>query len=137
MRFLLSALALLLGSAGGAMAADCGRPTTIQIDPGASSTTVASGPPSEMIDCYQVTAAAGQRLSVAIAGDENDAVFAVFAPGWQATCTALGDCDVNGDQLSDDEATTWSDSAPTAGAYLIVVDNSRSDAEYKLTVGVR
>ncbi|HYM71768.1 MAG TPA: hypothetical protein VET89_02220 [Stellaceae bacterium] len=136
MRLIVAATALLLASAS-AMAADCTHPTVIQLAPGATSATVESGAPSEMVDCYQVTASAGQLMSVTIAGDDSDAVFAVFAPGWEASCSAIGDCDVTGDQLSVDEATTWSDAAPASGAYLIVIDNSRSDAEYKLTVAIR
>jgi hypothetical protein len=109
--------------------ADCNHPPVI--NPNAPVETDA---PTTTIDCYQVALPAGQRVSVAIAGAKNDAVFAVFAPGWTASCNAAEDCDVNGDQLSDDNVTRWLDTAPAAGAYLIVVDNSKSDADYRLTV---
>ena len=41
---------------------------------------------------------------------------------------------MNGDLLSEDNQTNWEDELETSGDYLIVVDNSKTDAEYKLTV---
>jgi hypothetical protein len=135
MRLIMSATALLLVSSG-AMA-DCNHPTPISAAPGAPESTVESDALPATIDCYQVTAQAGQQLSVTIAGSKNDAAFAVFAPGWTASCNAADDCDINGDQLSADAATNWSDAAPASGAYLIVIDNSLSDADYRLNVTLR
>ena len=117
--------------------ADCGHPTPISVAPGAADSTVESDTPTNALDCYQVAAEAGQVVSITVAGGRKDPVFAVFAPGWQASCTAVGDCDITGDQLGDDEATTWSDTAPSTGAYLIVIDNSRSDSDYRLSVELR
>ena len=53
--------------------------------PGDPESTVESDALLATIDCYQLTAQAGQQISVAIAGTKNDAVFAVFAPGWKAS----------------------------------------------------
>jgi hypothetical protein len=131
MRLFLSAAALLLASS--AAMADCGHPEMIQAVTDDVSATVPSG----TVYCYQVAAVAGQQVTLAVASDANDVVFAVFAPGWQVNCSAAGDCDVTGDQLSDDEVTTWSEIAANNGNYLIVIDNSRSDADYRLNVGIK
>jgi len=135
MRFIVSAAALVMVSS--AALADCSHPAMISAAPGANESTVDNDAPTATIDCYQFVANAGQQVWVDIAGGKGDAVFAIFAPGWQAVCDALDDCDVTGDQLSDDQVTSWSDKVAVAGAYLIVVDNSRSDLEYRLNVEFR
>ena len=133
MRLIAPATALLVASCSIAMA-DCNHPTAISVARGASESTVEADAPATTIDCYQLAAKAGQEITVTVAGAKDDAVFAVFAPGWRATCDAADDCDINGDQMSADEAKTWSDTAPATGAYLIVIDNSRSDSSYQLNV---
>ena len=42
-----------------------------------------------------------------------------------------------GELLSENNETSWEDELETAGVYLIVIDNSKSDAEYKLIVQLR
>jgi hypothetical protein len=135
MRFIVSAAALFMVPS--AALADCNHPAMISAAPGTSESTVDNDSPSSTIDCYQFIANAGQQVSVDVVGVKGDAVFAIFAPGWRATCDALDDCDVTGEQLSEDQATSWSDKVETTGAYLIVVDNSRSDLEYRLNVEFR
>jgi len=132
MRIALAAVLLL--ASGGAALADCNRPTPINVTPTASESTVETDTPTTTLDCYQVAGQAGQHLSVAIAGAKSDATLSVYAPGWKASCNAVGDCDIDGDELTPDAARSWSDVLPVAGAYLIVVDNSRSDSDYRLNV---
>ena len=36
--------------------------------------------------------------------------------------------------MSEDNQTSWDDELDATGVYLIVIDNSKSDAEYRLTV---
>ncbi|HVH78363.1 MAG TPA: hypothetical protein VM782_03150 [Stellaceae bacterium] len=123
------AAAVLLLSASAAFA-DCAHPETISASD--LSATAASG----AIYCYQVTAQAGQQINLSVTSANGDVVFAVFAPGWQVACTGEGDCDVEGEQLSEDEAKSWSDTAPSNGSYLIVIDNLRSDADYELAIDI-
>jgi hypothetical protein len=133
MRLIAPATALLLASS--AAMADCNHPTRVGDAPGEFTAESEATPAT--IDCYQVTAQAGQQLSVSLAGSNHDASFAVFAPGWQASCNAVDDCDITGDQLSPDAATDWTDKVSDAGAYLIVIDNAASDADYHLNVTLR
>lgn len=132
MRIALAAAFLLLS--GMAAMADCNHPKPIEFSAGASAVTLDSGPPTATIDCYQVTGRSGQELTVAVEGAQHDAKLALYAPGWQANCNSSGDCDISGDLISDDGETDWADQLPGNGAYLIVVDNSKSDAEYRLSV---
>jgi hypothetical protein len=118
----------------GAAFADCTHPKPIQFGAGASAVTLNSGPPTETIDCFQVTGRAGQQLSVTLEGAQHDAKLALYAPGWQTTCSATGDCDISGDLMSEADETDWTDKLERTGAILIVVDNSKSDAEYRLSV---
>ena len=129
MRFVMAAAVLLLSAS--AALADCAHPETI------SGTDISGTAASGVIYCYQMTAQAGQQMSLSVTSANGDVVFAVFAPGWQVACSTDGDCDVEGEQLSEDEATSWSDTAPRSGSYLIVIDNLRSDADYELTVDIR
>ncbi|HWB48589.1 MAG TPA: hypothetical protein VG651_05730 [Stellaceae bacterium] len=135
MRLTVSTAALLLASSN-AMA-DCNHPTPIKFAEGAGEASIEENAPSSTIDCYQFTGTTGQRVTVDLSGLKGDAVFAVFAPGWQATCDATDDCDIVGDQLSDDQTNSWSDTLWIDGAYLIVVDNSRSDVDYRLNIDTR
>jgi len=129
------AAALILAPAA-AMAADCNRPAPIALAPGASSATIASGEPTGTSDCYQVAVRGDQVLTVSLDSETGDAAFALYAPGWTAKCDPAGDCEVAGDILSDDETRSWSDAVQGGGAYLIVVDNAKSDSDYRLTVKI-
>jgi hypothetical protein len=126
------AAALVLMS-GAARAADCDRPAPIVLEPGSSSATIA-GPPSGTVDCYQLTARGNQVLTITVDNAADDAAFALYAPGWTAKCDGRGGCDLTGDLLSEDDTKAWSDTVEAAGAYLIVVDNSKSGSDYELTV---
>lgn len=129
------AAALVLVS-GAAAAAECSKPTPIVFEPGSSSVTL-EGQPSSTTDCYQVTSRGNQVLSVTVDNANDDAVFALYAPGWAANCDGAGTCELTGDLLSEDDTKAWSDTVETAGAYLIVVDNSKSGSDYELTVEVQ
>lgn len=132
MRIALAAATLLLS--GGSALADCNHPAQIAVTPGATESTAETDTPAATLDCYQVAAQAGQQLAVSLAGPKSDAVFAVYAPGWAASCNPEDDCDIAGDQLTADETRSWSGTVPVTGTYLIVIDNSRSDADYRLNV---
>ena len=132
MRFAVSTAALFLASS--SAMADCRRPAAIGLASGARESTVEADAPSSTIDCYQFAGQAGQQVVIEISGGKGDAVFAVYGPGWEASCDAADDCDISGDLLGDEQTTKWSDTAPVTGAYLIVVDNSRSDTDYRLNV---
>jgi hypothetical protein len=119
---------------GGSAFADCTHPRPIQFGAGANAVTLNSGPPTETIDCYQVTGRAGQELSITLEGVQHDAKLALYAPGWQTTCSPTGDCDISGDLMSEADETDWTDKLERGGAILIVIDNSKSDAEYRLGV---
>ena len=129
MRLLMSAAALLLMTS--AALADCAHPETITAAD--SSGTALSG----VVYCYQVAAQAGQQLTLSVTSASKDVLLTVLAPGWQTNCNSDGDCDLDGEQLSDDNATSWSDAAPMTGNYLVVIDNLHSDADYELGVDIR
>jgi hypothetical protein len=137
MRFPLAA-ALLFGAlfvvSGATRAADCNHPLPIAFPAGATTVTLASGPLADAVGCFQLTARAGQKLTATVQDADHAVSLQLYAPGWKATCNTAADCDVSGDLLSEDNETSWSDQLETSGAYLIVVDNSRTDAEYKLIV---
>jgi hypothetical protein len=135
MRIALAAAVFLLS--GEIALADCNRPKLIEFGPGANAVALSSGPPTETVDCYQVVGRAGQEMSVTLDGAEHDARLALYAPGWQASCDSSDDCDVSGDLMSEENETDWSDQLTASGAYLIVIDNAKSDAEYRLTVELR
>jgi hypothetical protein len=105
----------------------------IVFEPSSSSVTI-TGQPLSTVDCYQVTARGNQVLSVTVDNADDDAVFALYAPGWTANCDGTGTCQLTGDLLSEDDTKAWSDTVETAGAYLIVVDNSKGGSDYELTV---
>ena len=128
MRLFGSATALLLTTT--TAFADCAHPETIS---GADSAGTAL---SGVVYCYQVAARAGQQMTLSVTSANRDVLLTVLAPGWQATCSAEGDCDLDGEQLSDDNTTSWSDSAPATGNYLVVIDNMLSDADYELNVDI-
>jgi hypothetical protein len=130
------AIAVFLVSNGAALA-DCSHPKPIQLGAGASAVTLNSGPPTETVDCYQVSGRTGQQLSVTLEGAQHDAKLALYAPGWQTTCSASGDCDISGDLMSEADETDWTDKLERNGAVLIVIDNSKSDAEYRLSIELR
>jgi hypothetical protein len=132
MRSLLAAVGLTL--CGGTAFADCNAPAPIDVAAGAAESTVAADTPTTTLDCYQLTARAGEQLSITLDGGKNDAVFTLLAPGWRAHCDAVDDCDIDGEALSEDETKSWADTLPASGAYLIVIDNSRSDSDYRLNV---
>jgi hypothetical protein len=127
---LAAVLVLVSGAAG---AANCNKPTPIVFEPGGSSVTIAS-PGGNTSDCYQLAARSNQVLTVSVDNAADDAVFALYAPGWTVNCSAAEECELSGDELSEDDTKAWSDTLEATGAYLIVVDNSKSGADYELTV---
>jgi hypothetical protein len=132
MRSALAAIGLTLCA--GTAFADCNAPATINVTGSAAESTVAADAPTTTLDCYKFSANAGEQVSIALDGVKNDAVFTLLAPGWRAHCDAVDDCDIDGEALSEDDTKSWADTLPASGAYLIVIDNSRSDSDYRLNV---
>ena len=135
MRFPLAAALLIVS--GAAEAADCDHPLPIAFPAGATTVTLDSGPPADAVGCYQLNATAGQKLTATVQDADHAAFLELYAPGWKASCTAVAECEVNGDLLSEDNQTSWEDELDASGVYLIVIDNSKSDVEYRLTVELR
>jgi hypothetical protein len=133
MRICTLAAALLLAPAA-AWAGNCNQPTTIQFPPNAASATIDSGPPTGTLDCYQIVGRTDQTLTLTLESASDDAVLALYAPGWSAKCNDAGDCELTGDLLSEADISDWSDKLEVSGAYLIVIDSSKSDSDYELTV---
>jgi hypothetical protein len=119
------------------MAANCSQPAPIQFPPNAASVTIDSGPPTGTIECYQITARGNETLTLTLDSERDDAVFALYAPGWAAKCDAAGDCELSGDLLSEADINDWSDQLDVGGTYLIVVDSSKTDSDYQLTVAMQ
>ncbi len=126
--------AALVFVSGAAMAADCSAPAPIVFEPGAASVMIASPPSSG--DCFQYTARGNERVTITLDNAADDAVFAIYAPGWTAKCDGEGACELTGDLLSEDDTKAWADTL-SPGAYLIVVDNSKSGLDYELTVDMQ
>src|SRR5579864_1049006 len=98
MRICTLAAALFLAPAA-ALAANCNQPAVIQLPPGATSTTIDSGPPTGAGECYQIVGRNDQVLTLTLDSARDDAVLALYAPGWAAKCDTAGDCELSGDLL--------------------------------------
>lgn len=89
---------------------------------------------------YHFTAKAGQMLGLDLSSVEDNAVFAVYKPGY-----SLMDADdfveVEGEALNGastyDQASHWMGELPVSGKYLIVVGATRGNASYKLKMMIK
>ncbi|WP_295440611.1 hypothetical protein [uncultured Thiodictyon sp.] len=113
---------------------------TIHFPRGQSATTVSDSVVRGDRDLYDITAKAGQTMTVKISSVENNAVFTLYQPGYRAT-TEDGIATINGATLDGagegDDAMRWQGTLPASGTYLIEVGGTRGNATYKLTVGIK
>ena len=94
---------------------------------GASSATMSGTVVRGDRDRYYLGAKKGQRMSVKITSEEDNAVFQVYLPGEEKALPGAGD---------GDDATAWSGELPGDAEYVIVVGGTRGNATYKLKVSV-
>ncbi len=93
---------------------------------GETSATVSGGVIRGERAIYLVGAKGGQRMSVDITSEEDNAVFQIQTPGGKFLADA-GD---------GDDATVWDGPLPASGDYKIIVGGTRGNASFKLTVSI-
>ncbi|MDD2923888.1 hypothetical protein [Rhodoferax sp.] len=90
-------------------------------------------------DHHVFRAKAQQQLTVRISSAEDNAVFAIYRPGYRKV-TNDGIQEIRGQALpgatEDKEVTSWRGVLPESGKYLILVAGTRGNAEYKLQVRI-
>jgi hypothetical protein len=113
---------------------------TIHFPRGQSAATLSGGVVRGDRDRYDITAKAGQTMTVGIRSVEKNAVFTIYQPGYRAT-TEDGIPTIVGATLAGagegEDAMQWSGTLPASGTYLIEVGGTRGNASYKLTVGIK
>ena len=138
---------LLVGSPGAAVSAEAeeahGENIPIEIirfAPGASGTVVSGAVIRGERALYALGARSGQRLTLGISSEEDNAVFQIYRPGARAERRDYG-VQVLGAALPGagerEDAKTWSGVLPDTGAYLVVIGPTRGNAEYRLSVKIR
>lgn len=89
---------------------------------------------------YAIDARAGQRLTLGITAEEQNAAFQLYAPGAEPEQRDYG-LEIVGEALPDaaegDDATGWSGVLPQTGSYLIVVGPTRGNASFVLRAELR
>jgi hypothetical protein len=89
---------------------------------------------------YSIDARSGQRLSVSISAEEDNAVFQIYAPGARAERRDYGVEIVGAKALpgagEGEDAKTWSGVLPETGTYLVAVGPTRGNATYTLKVAI-
>jgi hypothetical protein len=132
----LSSVAIVMSTA--AADAECGPPVAIRFAAGASAADLTDGIARGEIDCYTLTAGAGQRMTLLVGSVERNAVISVYPPGWKLSRDADQTWEIAGTALTGiGDTDRWSGPLPPRGQYLIVVGSSRGGAEYNLRVEIR
>lgn len=114
----------------------------IRFDRGASSKDVSGSVIRGERSLYSIDARSGQRLSVGISAEENNAVFQIYAPGARSERRGDYGVDIVGAKTlpragEGEDTTQWSDILPVTGSYLVVVGPTRGNATYTLRVTIR
>jgi hypothetical protein len=113
----------------------------VRFSPGSKATVIEQSVIRGEQDLYYLTARAGQTMVVSLAALENNAVFAIYQPGFKVTSDQEGFREIKGASLpkagESDDATAWEGPLPISGKYLIVVGGTRGNATYKLTIAIR
>lgn len=134
-------LVLMILSALTAEVCDAGVTQEIRFPQGSNSTVIEQSVIRGERDLYYLTARAGQTLAVSLSALENNAVFAIYKPGYAVTSDKDGFTEIKGAALAgageSDDATAWESSLPVSGKYLIVVGGTRGNATYRLKITVR
>lgn len=90
-------------------------------------------------DQHVFRAKAQQQLTVRIRSAEDNAVFAIYRPGYRKV-TSDGIQEIRGQALpgaaEDKEIKSWRGVLPESGKYLILVGGTRGNAEYQLQVQI-
>lgn len=110
----------------GASQAGVNRP--IRFASGASSGSVEGTVIRGDRDVYTLDARKGQRMTVTITSEEDNAVFQLYPPGSEEGLDGADD---------GDDATQWKGDLPQSGRYRVVVGGTRGNASYTLTVRIR
>lgn len=112
----------------------------IQFPKGQSSATLAASVVRGDTDRYDITANAGQTMTVSVSSKEKNAAFTIYQPGYR-TVVEDGVPTITGPTLAGagegDDAMKWTGPLPAAGKYLIEVGGTRGNASYKLTVTIK
>ena len=77
-------------------------------------------------DVYVLRANGGQRMSVSITSEEDNAVFQVEGPGGYLLGAEPGS-----------DRTSWSGQLPADGKYRVIVGGTRGNATYTVTISIR
>jgi len=141
MRVMAFLLALLLGSAAAAGAAEpVPTPKMIFFATGSTRGTAGGHVLRGARDLYSLKAIASQVLTVTITAPDDNAVFQIYEPGTQIGRDADGLLQFTGKALAraddGDDATRWSGRLPRTGTYLIVVGSTRGNARYSMDVKI-
>jgi hypothetical protein len=111
----------------------------IAFKPGASSAVVSGSVVSPDRKIYSIGARAQQTLTVAVASQEDNAVFQIYQPPAKPERRDYG-IEVVGQALEGaaegKDAKHWSGRLPVTGEYLVVVGPTRGNADYRLTVAI-
>jgi hypothetical protein len=134
-------LVLMLLSALAAGVCDAGVTKEIRFPPSSNSTVIEQSVIRGERDLYYLTAKAGQTLAVSLAALENNAVFAIYQPGYEVTPGEDGLTAIKGAALAgageSDDAMVWEGTLPVSGKYLIVVGGTRGNATYGFKITIR
>jgi len=112
----------------------------IRFDRGASGKDISGAVIRGERSLYSIDARSGQRLSVSISAEEDNAVFQIYAPGARAERRDYGVEIVGAKALpgagEGEDAKEWSGVLPETGTYLVAVGPTRGNATYKLRVAI-
>jgi hypothetical protein len=89
---------------------------------------------------YTFRAKAGQEATLGVTSAENNAMMAIFRPGYVTTMVDQYP-EVKGQSLpgaaEENDAKSWRGVLPDSGKYLIVVAPDRGNADFKLRVRIK
>jgi hypothetical protein len=113
----------------------------IRFDRGASGKNISGAVIRGERSLYSIAARSGQRLSVSISAEEDNAVFQIYAPGASAERRDYGVEIIGAKALSGagegEDAKEWSGVLAETGTYLVAVGPTRGNATYTLRVAIR
>jgi hypothetical protein len=120
--------------------APCAKPPAVAFAKGGSAAKYHGGFERGEMDCWTVTAKAGQTLTVKVEAIEKNASFDIYLPQYQIVKSEDG-LDVKGGRLTpggdgDRHIAKWSGVLPVDGRYLINVLSERGNVTYDLRVAV-
>jgi hypothetical protein len=112
----------------------------IRFDRGASGKDISGAVLRGERSLYSIDARSGQRLSVSVSAEEDNAVFQIYGPGARAERRDYGVEIVGAKALpgagEGEDAKEWSGVLPETGTYLVAVGPTRGNATYTLRVAI-